>query len=75
MPVQRCLQCELFFVNAPDLGRVIGRAGGKVAHVRGEKDASDIFRVRLELANRDELGNVTVLDHAPDVAVPLVRGC
>lgn len=73
VPVQRCLQSELFFVNTPDFGRVISRAGGEVAHIWGEKDPGNIFCVGLELANRNELGNITVLNHAPDVAVPLVE--
>lgn len=72
--VQRRLQCKLFFVDAPDLGSVIGGAGGKVTNVRGEEDARYVFCVGLELTDGDKLGDVTVLDHAPNIAVALVGG-
>lgn len=42
-----------------------------MTHVRGEKDPRYVFCVGLELADGDELGDVTVLNHTPDVAIPL----
>lgn len=72
--VQCRLQCKLFFVDTPDLGSVIGGTSGKVANVRGEEDTRYVFCVGLELADGDKLGDVAVLDHAPDVAVALVGG-
>lgn len=74
VPMQRRLQGKLFFVNTPDFGGVVGGAGGEVAYVGREEDARYVFCVGLELADGDELGNVAVLDHAPDVAVSLEEG-
>lgn len=42
-----------------------------MAHVGGEKDPCYVFCVGLKLADGDELGDVTILNHAPDVAIPL----
>lgn len=45
-----------------------------MAHVGGEEDPRYVFCVGLEFADRDELGDITVLNHAPDIAVTLVEG-
>lgn len=44
-----------------------------MADVGGEEDAGDVSVVGEEARNRDERGDVAVLNHAPDVDVALLK--
>lgn len=46
----------------PDLGGVIGAAGGKLLDVGGEEDAGDVLIVGAEVGDGDELGALRRLD-------------
>jgi len=61
-------------IDGPDPSGVVGGAGCEVADVGGKQDAVDVLVVGQKASNRDEGGDVAVLDHAPDVDVALVRG-
>jgi hypothetical protein len=53
---------------------MVGRTRRQVADIWGEKDASDILVMGLELGNGYEGGYVAVLDHAPDEDIALSGG-
>jgi hypothetical protein len=59
--------------NLPDLGGVVGGAGGQVLDVWGEEDASNVLGMGLEVGDRDERGLLTVLNKVPDENVALGR--
>lgn len=58
-------------IKIPHLGGVVGRASGKVLHIRRQEDACQIVFVSLESANRDDASGLLILDHAPDVDISL----
>ena len=58
-------------INGPDAGIVVGAAGTEMADIRGEKDPSDVRGMSLEGGHSNEGGDVAVLEHAPDIDVPL----
>lgn len=64
---------KVFFVgiDSPDLGGVIGRAGGKVLHVGRNKYAGKVLFVSAEVGDRDELSCLAVLKHTPEINVTL----
>lgn len=64
---------EVIF-HFPDLGGVVGGAGGEVFDIRGEQDAGYILVMGFEVGYGDELGFVAVLLHAPDEDVALDAG-
>ena len=51
---------------------MIGGAGGQVADVRGEKNASDIGGMGHELTYRQDGCSVATLDHTPNVDIALL---
>jgi hypothetical protein len=53
-------------LDLPDLGGVVGAAGGELLDVWGEEDAGDVLAVGVELGDGDELGALVVLDEVPD---------
>lgn len=59
------------YVHLPDFCRVVGAARRELLDVRREKDSRDVFLVRGELGNRDELGAFVGLDQGPDEDVAL----
>ncbi len=59
-------------LDFPDLGGVVGGAGGEVLDVRGEEDAGYVLLVRFEVGYWDEGCFFAVLFHAPDEDVALV---
>ena len=61
----------LFDVNLPDLGRVVGAAGGELLDVWREEDAGYVFLVRGEVGDRKELCSIEGLDQLPDEDVAL----
>ena len=66
------LLVRAFEVHLPDLGRVVGAAGGKLLHVGGQQDARDDFLVGGEVRDGEELGAVEGLQELPDEDVTLV---
>lgn len=59
--------------HLPDLGGVVGAAGGELLDVRGEEDAGDVFFVGVEVRDGEELGAVEGLDELPDEDIALLR--
>lgn len=66
-------QCKLLLVDAPDLGCVVGRAGCKMPHIWREENTRYVLYMCLEFGDRNELGNVAVLNHTPYIAIALDR--
>lgn len=61
--------------DLPDLGGVVGGAGGELLDVRGEEDARDVLLVGAELGHRVDVCAVLVrvLGEFPDEDVALGR--
>jgi hypothetical protein len=59
-------------VDRPNACCVVGAAGCEMAHVWGQEHACDVGVVCDELANGDDGGYFSALDHLPDVDITLV---
>jgi hypothetical protein len=59
--------------DLPDLGCVVGGAGGELADVWGQKDARYVRGVGGEVCDGEQLGGFIVLDQLPDKNVSLDR--
>ena len=64
----------LHILDLPDLGRMVGTAGGQLLDIGGEEDAGDVFLVRREVGQGDELRSVVGLKKLPDEDIALNEG-
>lgn len=64
---------RLLRVHLPDLGSVVGGAGGELLGVGGEQDAGDVLLVRVEVRDGLEVGAVEGLNEGPDKDVALEK--
>ena len=59
------------WVDGPDACVVIGTACCEMTDVRGEQNSRHVSIMSLKGRYRNQRGEVTILDHAPDVNVAL----
>ena len=60
-------------VDGPDACVVIGAACCEMTDVRGEQNSRHVSVMSLKGRYRNQRGEVTILDHAPNVNVALKR--
>lgn len=51
---------------------MVGAACSQLLYVGGEQDASDVFLMRREMGQRDELGSLVSLKELPDIDIALL---
>jgi hypothetical protein len=71
MTVEGGFKLKHLVVDAPDLGGMVRRARCKMSDVGRQQHSCDVFGVGLEFCHWQELGDVAVLDHPPDIAIAL----
>lgn len=64
----------LHVLDFPDLGRMVGTAGGQLLDIGREEDAGDVLLVCREVGQGDELGSVVGLEKLPDKDIALDEG-
>lgn len=61
-------------LDLPNLGSVVGAAGGELLDIRGEEDARDVFFMRGEVRHGDHASSVVFLFNLPDKDIALQVG-
>jgi hypothetical protein len=64
----------LHVLDLPDLGRMVGTAGGQLLDVGGEEDAGDVLLVCRKVGQGDELRSIVGLEKLPDEDIALDEG-